>query len=153
MTDDTSTRLPGLLILDGAIEPDEAELSVGGGSVVAMTSRDPEKDTENEDTVAVIPYGPEAAVLVVADGAGGLPAGKLASLTATTTLAASLESARQQATLLRTAILNGIESANEAVIALGNGSATTMTVVAIEGETADGIRWFRDAFRPDDSLL
>jgi serine/threonine protein phosphatase PrpC len=136
MTDDTPTRLPGLLILDGAIEPDQAELSVGGGSVVAMTSRDPEKDTENEDTVAVIPYGPEAVVLVVADGAGGLPAGKLASLTATTTLAASLESARQQATMLRTAILNGIESANEAVIALGNGSATTMTVVAIEGLVA-----------------
>ena len=35
--------------------------------------------------------------------------------------------------LLRTAILNGIEAANEAVMALGNGSATTLTVVTIEG--------------------
>jgi putative endonuclease len=26
-------------------------------------------------------------------------------------------------------------------------------VVAIEGGTADGIRWIRDAFRPDDSTL
>ena len=37
--------------------------------------------------------------------------------------------------LLRTAILDGIEAANKAVLALGNGSATTMTVVTIEGHT------------------
>jgi serine/threonine protein phosphatase PrpC len=136
MTGDKPMQLSDRLILDGAIEPDEIETNAGGGSVVALTVRDPYKDTENEDTVAVIPYGPEAVVLVVADGAGGLPAGKQASLTATTTLAASLESARQQTALLRTAILNGIEAANEAVIALGNGSATTLTVVAIEGLVA-----------------
>jgi serine/threonine protein phosphatase PrpC len=35
--------------------------------------------------------------------------------------------------LLRTSILNGIEAANEAVLGLGNGSATTMTVITIEG--------------------
>jgi len=35
--------------------------------------------------------------------------------------------------LLRTAILNGIEAANEAVLSLGNGSATTMTVITVEG--------------------
>ena len=136
MTGDKPTHLSDRLILDGAFEPDEIEMSAGGGSVVALTVRDPCKETENEDTVAVIPYGPEAVVLVVADGAGGLPAGKQASLTATTTLAASLQSAKQQTALLRTAILNGIEAANEAVIALGNGSATTLTVVTIEGLVA-----------------
>jgi serine/threonine protein phosphatase PrpC len=136
MTGDKPTQLSGHLILDGATEPDEIETSAGGGSVVALTVRDPFKETENEDTVAVIPYGPEAVVLVVADGAGGLPAGKQASMTATTTLAASLQSAKQQTALLRTAILNGIEAANEAVIALGNGSATTLTVVTIEGLVA-----------------
>ena len=136
MTRDKATQLSDRLILDGSIEPDEIETSAGGGSVVALTVRDPCKETENEDTVAVIPYGPEAVVLVVADGAGGLPAGKQASLTATTTLAASLQSAKQQTAILRTAILNGIEAANEAVIALGNGSATTLTVVTIEGLVA-----------------
>ena len=136
MTDEGPPQLSEFLILDGAVEPDQVEISAGGGSVVALTSRDPEKSTENEDTVAVIPYGPDSAILVVADGAGGLPAGKQASLTATTTLAAALQAARQQGTLLRTAILNGIETANEAVIALGNGAATTMTVVAIEGLVA-----------------
>ena len=122
-----------MLILNGAFEPDQAEVDVAGGSVVALSRKAPGKDTENEDTVAVIPYGPGAAVLVVADGAGGLPAGKRASLTAVTTLGAALQTAMDKTMLLRTAILNGIEAANEAVLALANGSATTMTVITIEG--------------------
>ncbi len=133
MTGDEPTQQEQVLILDGAVEPDQAEMAVAGGSAIALTRRDPEKTTENEDTVAVIPYGPGAAILVVADGAGGLPAGKRASLTAVTTLAASLQAAMDKTMLLRTAILNGIEAANEAVMALGNGSATTMTVKTIEG--------------------
>ena len=133
MTGDEATPLESPLVLNGATEPDRVDVAVAGGSAVALTQRDPEKQTGNEDTVAIIPYGPGAAVLVVADGAGGLPAGKRASLTAVTTLAASLQAAMDKTMLLRTAILNGIEAANEAVMALGNGSATTMTVVTIEG--------------------
>jgi len=70
---------------------------------------------------------------VVADGAGGLPAGKRASMTAVSTLADALSGSMAETMLLRTAILNGIEAANDAVIGLGNGSATTLTVVTIEG--------------------
>ena len=125
-----------LLLLVGEHDVDSAQSYVAGGEVQAYTRRDPEKETGNEDTVAVIPYGPAAAVLVVADGAGGLPAGKRASLTAVTTLAESLEVAMQKTTLLRTAVLNGIEAANTAVLGLGNGSATTMTVVTLEGRIA-----------------
>jgi len=136
MTGDDATPHTELLVLDGAIEPDQVEIDVAGGSAFALTSRDPEKETENEDTVGIIPYGPGAAVLVVADGAGGLPAGKRASLTAVTTLAASLQSSMTRTILLRTAILNGIEAANEAVLALANGSATTLTVITIEGLVA-----------------
>ena len=130
---DEPTEQTDLLVLNGAFEPDQIEVEVAGGSAVALSRKDPGKPTENEDTVAVIPYGPGAAVLVVADGAGGLPAGKRASLTAVTTLAASLQTAMDKTMLLRTAILNGIEAANEAVLALANGSATTMTVITIEG--------------------
>lgn len=133
MTSDDLTRQSDTLVLDGAFEPDQVVVDVAGGSAVAFTSKDPFKETENEDTVGVIPYGPGAAVLVIADGAGGLPAGKRASLTAVTTLAASLQTAMDKTMLLRTAILNGIEAANEAVLALANGSATTMTVITIEG--------------------
>lgn len=125
-----------LVLLDGATEPDRQMLSVGGGRLVAFTMRAPDKQTENEDTVAIIPWGPQAAVLVVADGAGGLPGGKRASLTAVTALKDSLQVALEKTTLLRTAVLNGIEAANTAVREIGNGSATTLTVVTIEGRLA-----------------
>lgn len=129
-------RVDDIVLLDGAFEPDQVEVDVAGGHAVAYTAREPGKETGNEDSVAIIPYGPGAAVLVVADGAGGLPAGKRASLTAVATLAASLQTAMDKTLLLRTAILNGIEAANEAVRALANGSATTMTVITIEGRHA-----------------
>ena len=125
-----------LILLDGESVPDELNVEVGGGQVVAFTGRAPDKDTENQDAVAIIPYGPDAAVLVVADGAGGLPAGRRASQAAVATLDQSLQLAASQTMLLRTAILNGIEAANAAVLELANGSATTMTVVTIEGRIA-----------------
>ena len=125
-----------MVMLDGADVPELLQLEVGGGILVAYTCRSPDKETENEDTVAVIPYGPDAAVLVVADGAGGLPMGRQASRIAVTTLEASLQVAMSETMLLRTAILNGIDEANKAVLALGGGSATTLTVVTIEGRVA-----------------
>lgn len=125
-----------VIMLDGAQEPDRREAAAGGGRFVAFTCRSPDKETENEDTVAVIPYGPQAAVLVVADGAGGLPAGKRASACAVKTLIDSLNASMAETMMLRNAILNGIEAANLAVLQLGNGSATTLTVVTIEGLVA-----------------
>lgn len=123
-------------IIHGRFEAEQLDLPIGGGHLLAYTSRAPDRDTENEDTVAAIPYGPEAAVLVVADGAGGMPGGKRASETAVTVLEASLQQSMLETMLLRTAILNGIEAANQAVRELGNGSATTLTVVTIEGRLA-----------------
>jgi serine/threonine protein phosphatase PrpC len=131
-----SNRINDLLVMDGAFEPDYQHATVAGGSIVAYTARAPDKDSENEDTVAVIPCGPDAVVLVIADGAGGLPAGKRASLTAVMSLAESMAAVTAGTVLLRTAILDGIEAANEAVKRLANGSATTMTVVAVEGRLA-----------------
>ena len=104
--------------------------------MVAFTCRAPDKESDNEDSVAAIPYGPDAVVLVVADGAGGLPAGRRASQTAVRSLESSLNVAMSETMLLRTAILNGIDAANATVLELGNGSATTLTVVTIEGQIA-----------------
>lgn len=125
-----------MLLLDGANEPEQRHAVLAAGDVHAYTARAPDKKSENEDTVAVIPFGPQAAIFVVADGAGGLPAGKRASATAVDALRASVQVALDETTLLRTAILDGIEAANIAVQNLANGSATTMTVVALEGRTA-----------------
>lgn len=122
-----------MVLLDGATEPQQVRAQVGGGSVVAFTCRSPYKETENEDAVALIPYGDDAAVLVVADGAGGLPGGRRASMTAVETLNDTLMAAMDRAASLRDAILNGIDAANRAVLDIGNGSATTLTVVAIDG--------------------
>jgi len=125
-----------LILLDGCKLPAVCKAEVGCGDVVAFTGRAPDKDTENEDAVAIIGYGPNAVVLVVADGAGGLPAGRRASQIAVAALSGSLELAASRMMLLRTAILDGIEAANDAVRNLANGSATTMTVVTIEGRIA-----------------
>ena len=133
---DVSDAPTDMILLDGASAPDCVAADVAGGQAVAYTCRDPYKETDNEDTVAILPYGPGAVVFVVADGAGGLPAGKRASLTAVNTLAESLQVAMDKTTLLRTAILNGIEAANLAVLELANGSATTMTVITLEGRLA-----------------
>ena len=125
-----------MILLDGEAVPDKFKADIGGGQVLAYTGRAPDKESENQDTVGIIPYGPDAAVLVVADGAGGLPAGRRASQVAVATLDQSLQVAASKTMFLRDAILNGIESANEAVLGLANGSATTMTVVTIEGRVA-----------------
>lgn len=125
-----------MLLLDGAESPHLETASLGGGQLFAYTTRAPDKGTENEDTVAAIPWGPDACVLIIADGAGGLPAGKRASLLAVMALAQSLEVSLDRTLLLRNAILNGIEAANEAVKAQANGSATTMTIITIEGHVA-----------------
>ena len=123
------------VLLDSAFTADRTAVAAGGGECVAYTCKSPDKDSENEDTVAVIPWAPQAVVLVVADGAGGLPGGRRASLTAVQTLARSLQAASEKTVLLRTAVLNGIEAANDAVREIANGSATTMCVMTVEGRT------------------
>jgi serine/threonine protein phosphatase PrpC len=125
-----------MTILEGRTVPERVSTTIAGGMLVAYTARAPDKTSDNEDTVAAIPYGPDAAVLVIADGAGGLPGGRRASETAVTVLRSSLMQAVDEILLLRTAILNGIDAANQAVLDIANGSATTLTVVTIEGRIA-----------------
>jgi len=136
MSDNVHNGHHHMILLDGDDVQQKRSARVAGGEVVAYSGRSPDKDTENQDTVAIIQYGPDAAVLLVADGAGGLPAGKRASQTAVTTLDQSLQLAASDSALLRTAILDGIEAANNAVLQLANGSATTLTVVTIEKNIA-----------------
>lgn len=131
--DMTNTQLT---MLDGAQEPEQHLLSPAGGTAIAYTCRAPDKETDNEDTVAVIPCGPDAVVLAIADGAGGLPAGRRASRTAVTEFTRAVEASYSDSPLLRAAVLNGIEAANLAVLGIGSGAATTLTVVLVDGRTA-----------------
>ncbi len=115
----------------------EGPLRFGGGCVVLASRKSPAKEGPNEDALAAIPVGPGDGVLVLADGVGGCPAGREASRLAVTTLAeavAGLDSADPGR--VRAAVLAGIEAANEAVLALGSGAATTLAVVQIAGGVA-----------------
>ena len=110
----------------------EADLyPVAGGMAVVYSARCPGRETANEDAAALIPFGPESGVLVVADGLGGPPAGELAASLAAGALETSVAKAARKGLMLRTAILDGFENANHVVQELGTGAATTLAVVEV----------------------
>jgi PPM family protein phosphatase len=111
----------------------DAYFDIAGGTAALYSKRSPEKDTPNEDAVAVIPTGANSGVLAVADGLGGAPAGRQASSLAIQCLARAVEEARREELAIRGAILNGFETANEEVLALALGAATTLTVAEFDG--------------------
>ncbi|MGD8742913.1 MAG: protein phosphatase 2C domain-containing protein [Granulosicoccaceae bacterium] len=98
--------------------------------VVIYSARAPGKTTVNEDSAALFAVDERHGVLVVADGAGGQRSGAQASQIAIDALAASLRTAPVSEHGLRGAILTGIETANQQILALGTGAAST--VVAVE---------------------
>jgi len=103
-----------------------------GGEAVVYTHRSPIKTTPNEDCAALIPYDKQSGVLVIADGLGGLPAGRTASQTAIQCLQDSVQSATDNNISLREAILDGFELANKAILDSANGSATTLAITEIQ---------------------
>jgi serine/threonine protein phosphatase PrpC len=114
-------------LLEGSLLP------LAGGIAALYTKRSPEKETPNEDAIAIIPTGPDSGVLAVADGLGGAPAGQQASSLAIQCLVRTVEEAAREDSAIRSGILNGFESANEEVLALAVGAATTLTVVEFDG--------------------
>lgn len=102
------------------------------GQVLVFTHRSPIKDTVNEDCAALIPYDDANGVLVIADGLGGLPGGSTASNIAVRRLKMSIAKAAQEQTPLREAILDGIERANQDILAQASGAATTIAIVEIQ---------------------
>ena len=114
-------------------------LEAAGGVLAVYSMRCPEKETPNEDAVAIIPTGTGSGVLAVADGLGGAPAGRQASLLAIQCLARAVEEVVREDVATRIGIINGFESANEEVLALALGAATTLTVVEFDGQL---VRYF-----------
>lgn len=112
---------------------EDALFDFAGGSAAVFSMRCPGKETPNEDAVAIIPTGATSGVLAVADGLGGAPAGKQASYLAIRCLVHSVEEAVREAAEVRVGILNGFEAANDDVLALALGAATTLTVVEFDG--------------------
>ena len=108
--------------------------ALASGEVAVFSCRAPGREGPNEDSAALLPFGDGAYVLAVADGLGGSRAGARASALAIEALEAALLEARREQWMLRTAIMNGIERANEAIRGLGVGACTTLSAVAV----ADG---------------
>jgi serine/threonine protein phosphatase PrpC len=124
---------PGLRIHDGEME-EVIVRALAAGEVAVFSCRCPGRDGSNEDSAAVLPFGDGSYVLAVADGLGGGRSGARASALAIEMLEAALLEAQREQWPLRTAVLNGIERANEAIRALGVGACTTLSAV----EVSDG---------------
>ena len=90
----------------------------------------PGRETPNEDSAAVLTT-PVGFVLAVADGMGGGPDGDRASAEAISALAERLATPGEG---VRGQILDAFEDANQRVLRLGGGAATTLSVVEIEWE-------------------
>jgi len=115
-------------------ETGAADLNLVQGQVSVRTFRSPDKETDNEDSAAVIPFGAEGLVLAVADGVGGSPGGQQASNLAVQTLADVLARTSPAPDNLRAAVVDAVEEANKRILDLGRGSATTLVV----GELLNG---------------
>jgi serine/threonine protein phosphatase PrpC len=96
----------------------------------------PDKETYNEDAVALLPASETSGVLVVADGLGGMPAGEQASCLVLQLLKQEMAQVADPAAGLREPILNGIERANQAISSMGVGAATTLAAIEMQGATA-----------------
>ena len=108
--------------------------SLAGGQLAVFSARSPAKQTDNEDAAAVIPAGDGAVILAVADGVGGQRAGAEAADLVVQALVDSVTGIAA-GTGLRTAILDGLERANDAITALGVGAATTLAAVELVDST------------------
>ncbi len=105
---------------------------IGRGTAAAYSAACPGRSGANEDAAALIPLDEGSAVLAVADGLGSTPLADHAASLAVRSLVEALLPAERERSVLRTAILNGIERASQAVARLGAGAATTLTVAEIQ---------------------
>lgn len=120
-----------LLFLDHDM-PEASLHPMAGGTAAVHSARCPGKPTPNEDAAALIDCGLRRAVLAVADGFGGQPAGEQAAQLALKTLAGTVTAVLAAGGTLRAGILDGFEKANQEVADLGVGAATTLVVLEIE---------------------
>jgi len=96
--------------------------------VLFFTKKSIDKDTPNEDALAVIKISKSAYILAVADGAGGHPKGEEASHICMEEIHSAVKDAGVK-TSYRFEILNAIETANSRLLKSGIGSKTTLTVM------------------------
>ncbi len=110
-------------------------LVFGAHEVVVFTRRCPGVERPNQDAMGLVAIDEDRLVLVLADGAGGQPAGDKASEAAVRTFGLTVQRVALEGVPLREAVLQGFDAANQAVVDLAVGAATTLVVVELDGET------------------
>ncbi len=116
----------------GSKEREQADQLLPHGEVCVRSIRSPDKQTENEDSAAIIQLGDDSLVLAVADGVGGSVAGREASNATVRTLSRVLTKLPDDTPRLRPAILDAVEEANKTVLGLARGAATTLVVAQLD---------------------
>lgn len=111
----------------------DALFTIGGGRLALYSARSPDKESPNEDAAGILSTGPDSAVIAVADGVGGAPAGSRASAGAIECVLQAVQEAMRDDQDFRHGILNGFDAANEKILSLGIGAGTTLTAVEIHG--------------------
>ncbi len=111
--------------------------NLGNREIVVFSSRSPAKTTRNEDSVAWVSWT-GALLIVLADGVGGQPGGGDASELAVRLMVDRFKNINdEQITLevFREGILDAFERANGEIQSLAIGSGTTLTAVAVAGDS------------------
>ena len=124
--------LQGPRLFTGQREYEMHCFGLPAGQVVIASIGDPNKPRPNEDSAAILPVNDTHLVLLVADGVGGLAGARSASNTTVKCIRKALDAAdTASAASLRSAILDGIEAANQAVMNSGQGGASTLALAEI----------------------
>ena len=118
----------------GSSEREQADRTLPLGEVCVRSIRSPDKQTENEDSAAIIQLGDDSLVLAVADGVGGAAAGREASNATVRALSRVLTKLPDETLQLRPAILDAVDQANKAVLGLARGAATTLVVAQLDAK-------------------
>ncbi|MGI9291843.1 MAG: PP2C family protein-serine/threonine phosphatase [Gammaproteobacteria bacterium] len=123
---------PRLYVGDSDIEIHSFEHPLGtlAAAVIACEG----KTTGGEDSAALLPVADECLILMVADGVGGGATPRKASNNTVAAMRDNLQNVEDEDWRVRTAILDGIEQANNDLLGLGTGTATTLVVADIRDE-------------------
>ena len=128
----SSARLAAVHIDRHLDDVEAIDLEVG--QVQVFSTPCPTKQ-KNEDGAAVIGIDATTAVLAVADGLGGHPAGDQASALALSALERTILGEGLEPDVSDETLLAAFELANREVAELGVGAATTMVAVVIKDDT------------------
>jgi serine/threonine protein phosphatase PrpC len=109
-------------------------IQMPSGTAAVVSRRCPNATGANEDAALVWSGAGGQSVLAVADGMGGGRVGEEAARMALDHLVRALMDHSEAP--LRSRVIDGIEEANRAVLALGVGAATTLAAVAIDDRRA-----------------